>query len=113
MENLIMRVIFATVIAAALLLNGCSRIPDDKASYIGTWKSQNATLTITRAGRMNYHRAANETRVEENFSVDIKQFSENEIIGNVGDARLEITTPPHQTGGSWQMTVNGDVLSKQ
>ncbi|MGW8390646.1 hypothetical protein [Pseudoduganella sp. HUAS MS19] len=108
-----MRTTFATVIAAALLLNGCSKIPDEKASYIGTWKSQHATLTITRAWRMQYHRSANETRVEENFNVNIKQFSENEIIGNVGDARLDITAPPHQEGGSWQMTVNGDVLYKQ
>lgn len=108
-----MRVIFTTAIAATLLLSGCSRIPDEKVSYIGTWKSQNATLTITRAGRMNYHRSANESRIEEDFNVDIKQFSEKEIIGNVGDARLEITEPPRQAGGSWQMTINGDVLFKQ
>lgn len=99
---------------AAASLTGCKGESGAHAAYVGTWKSQHAALTITRSGSMNYHRDANETRVEERFvNVPIKQISPKEIVGAVADARLEITEPPHQAGDSWQMTVNGDVLTKQ
>lgn len=108
------RAFFVSAVIAAASLTGCTGAPDAHAAYVGTWKSQHTALTITRSGRMNYHRDASETRVEERFvNVPIKQISPKEIVGAVGDARLEITEPPHQAGGSWQMTVNGDVLTKQ
>lgn len=109
-----MRYIRVGAVIAGVLLAGCSGAPDGTTPYIGTWKSEHASLTVTRTGRMTYHRDSSEIRVEEGFfNVPIKRASSTEIVGTLADARVEIGEPPHEAGGSWQMTVNGDVLTKE
>lgn len=100
------------IIVVMLLWHGQS--PEAAAPYVGTWKSEHATLTISHSGRMTYRREQSDARVgEEFFNVPIQQVSEAEIIGAIADARLEIEEPPHKVGDSWQMTANGDVLTRQ
>jgi hypothetical protein len=104
--------VFAATVSAAILLCGCDRIPDGKDAYVGTWKSPQATLVISRHGRMTYHRPQTADRIEERLSAPIERFSESAILGP-GGIWLEVNQPPHRQGDTWRMTVNGDVLTRQ
>ena len=81
----------------------------DKKNYIGAWQSKSgkSSLLITPAGQLSYSKA--ETTTKENISgAAIAAFEGNDIVVKmIVTLRIKVTTPPHETGGKWEMVADG------
>ena len=90
-------------------------IPKDKQEYIGTWKYENPEiiLKISPDGRIDYSYKAQGTN--KNIQAPIQKFEGNNFVaGALGiHTTFIVSQPPHLSGNSWQMTVDGRTLIRE
>ena len=93
--------------------------------YMGTWTAKGVLFTMTRGKGLdgkesvsvNYKRdgsvAATRTTVEK--SGRFKELDGNDVVVGVAfvTTTIEVQVPPHEQGGIWKMTVEGDELTLQ
>jgi hypothetical protein len=95
-----------------------SSIPDDKKSYVGDWRASlpngSFRLNIASDGTVNYERK------EGSGNRSISGGKISKFIGDDFEVKLlllsstfKVTTPPHQDGRLWKMTVDGVEVSHQ
>ncbi|MBU2709541.1 hypothetical protein [Zooshikella harenae] len=104
---------FVILICLIFLLSGCGKpIPENKLDYVGQWQSEEMRLFIARDGTVAYKRWKN--GVTTSVNGPITEFIEDDF--EVGllflTTRFEVSTPPKQVDGIWQMVVDGVVLTK-
>lgn len=107
--------IFRTLIALLLTLTliACGQpVPPDKAAYVGEWQGLAMSLLITQDGSVAYRRL--EGGVNKSIDAPLKAFEGNDFIVGVGPMKTKfvVSVPPHAEGDTWQMTVDGVVLTK-
>ena len=96
-----------------LFLSACSNpLPEDKLDYTGEWQSKEMALLILADGSMAYKRIKNGTTTSVNGP--IKEFQGNNFIVGIGPltTTFEVSEPPHQVNGNWQMVVDGVRLTR-
>jgi hypothetical protein len=104
----------APAFAALLLAAACTGqpLPKDKLDYAGDWRGTGMTLSIAANGNVSYKR----TRGGESTSISapIQRFEGASFFVGVGPltTRFEVTSPPHQDGSLWKMTVDGVELTR-
>ncbi len=94
----------------AIACNSAEPLPADRADYEGRWRGDGVTLTITAAGHVSYDRAEGKGRVQ--VDGPIAGWKGDGFVVGVMTMKtaFEVTAPPHEVGGAWMMTVNGDEL---
>lgn len=97
----------------ALLLAGCSEpFPEVKRDYVGNWQSSEMTLLIRADGTVEYERVKKGGNVS--IKAPLKEFRGDDFV--VGALFLtttfEVSEPPHEVGGQWQMVVDGVRLTR-
>ena len=76
-----------------------------KKDYIGTWTSESgkSSLAIQADGAMKWDQ--DERGTKETITAPIAAFTGNDIELHFGlIVKIEVSEPPHQTGGRWEMT---------
>ncbi len=97
-----------TFLFALLTFTACTRlpVPEDKKDYVGTWKSNEVTLTLTQDGGVNYERIG---PVNKTFKGPLKAFKGNDFVAGIWflTTTFKVDSPPHLDGNLWKMTVDG------
>jgi hypothetical protein len=108
-----MKYSFLLFISMLFLLTACSQpLPEDKLSYAGEWRSKEMGLLILEDGTVAYKRlkGGGTTSVKG----PIKEFVGDDF--KVGfwflTTTFEVSEPPHEVNGTWQMVVDGVRLTR-
>ncbi|GAA0370114.1 hypothetical protein GCM10009092_38020 [Bowmanella denitrificans] len=99
--------------ALLLLLSACSKpLPEDKQMYAGEWQSQEMYLLILPDGTVAYKRLKNGGSTSVNGP--LKEFNGNDFVVGIGplSTTFEVSEPPHEVDGHWQMVVDGVRLTR-
>ncbi|MGI0118812.1 hypothetical protein [Zooshikella sp. RANM57] len=110
-KDLIPRFIILTCLI--FLLTGCSKpVPENKLDYVGQWQSEEMRLFISRDGTVAYKRW--KKGVTTSIDGPITEFIGDDFEVGVLfiTTRFEVSTPPKQVDGVWQMVVDGVVLTR-
>lgn len=101
---------------STLLLTSCSwptatPVPSEKLDYVGEWRSPEMTLLIRKEGLVTYRKLEGLP-----ISVDgpLHKFKDDDfVVGyNFAFTTFNVTEPPNQVDGVWQMIVDGVRLTK-
>lgn len=97
------------------MLAACGQpVPEGKRAYVGSWVSATTSLHIDASGRVVYkHQPA--PNVSKSLDAPIKAFEGDDFVVGVGPLKTTfvVTVPPHQEGGVWKMTVDGQELVRR
>ena len=99
---------------SALGLAGCEEpLPDERQEYAGVWEGGPTHLTITRAGRVDYHRS--EAGASTSLQAPINGWDGDSFSAGVGplSADFSVERAPHREADGWHMTVDGVELVRQ
>jgi len=102
----------AAVLFCALLF-GCGQpVPTDKSTYIGNWRAENMTLSITADGQVKYKRV--QDRGTTSIEAPLQGFDGDDFKVGVGlfTTTFKVSAPPQQGATGWTMTVDGVELRK-
>jgi hypothetical protein len=87
-------------------------LPASKSSYIGTWLGPGFGLTIKEDGTVFYKRKnGSSSKSLEGLKID-KFVGDDFVVGSLISTTFAVTSPPHEVGGVWKMTVDGVELTK-
>jgi len=107
------RFVSTTLLCATLLLSACQAqpLPPDKAEYAGHWRGGGVDLVITAEGRADYTRREGKGTVEVSGPIGWKG-DDFVIVVMVVKTAFDVSEPPHESHGIWQMTVDGVELTR-
>lgn len=97
-----------SVFVLAFLLAGCSRpLPEDRLSYVGEWQSNEMALLILADGTVSYERLKNGGKTS--INAPLKEFQGDSFVVGIGPLTtvFEVSAPPRQVDGRWEMVVDG------
>jgi len=108
----------AIILFLAIMATSCGglkgiKVPDDKKDYVGTWKSEEVTLTIMEGGRVEYEKKTGSS--SKTISAPIQKFEgDNFTVGALGiNTTFVVSNPPSKdSSGVWKMTVDGAELTR-
>jgi hypothetical protein len=101
------------VIVPILLLAACGQpVPQEKASYVGEWRSQTMALLLTQDGTVAYKRRKG--GVTTSVNGPLRRFEgDNFVVGPpILSTTFEVSKPPYQEAGAWKMVVDGVELTR-
>ncbi|WP_211826637.1 hypothetical protein [Kistimonas asteriae] len=96
-----------------LLLTGCGKpLPENRMNYAGYWTSNNMVIAIHPDGTVNYQRIQGRTTTTVNGP--LAEFVGDDFVVGIGflTTTFNVSEPPTQADGIWQMTVDGVRLTK-
>ncbi len=96
-----------------LLITACSDpVPEDRLNYVGEWQSKEMALLILADGSVAYKRL--KKGVTTSINAPLKTFEGNNFVVGVGPVTtvFEVSEPPHEVAGEWQMVVDGVRLTR-
>ncbi len=105
---------FFPLLVAAVLLAGCADpLPADKLDYAGDWRAPGMSLLILEDGSVAYERIR--SGASTSINGPLKEFDGDDFVVGlwVFTTTFDVTEPPHQVNGEWQMVVDGVRLTKQ
>ena len=98
---------------ALLLLAACGQaVPQEKAAYVGEWRSKTMVLLLTQEGTVAYKRLKG--GVTTSIDGPLRRFEgDNCVVGvPILSTTFEVSKPPHQEAGAWKMVVDGMELTR-
>ncbi len=101
------------LIGSLLALSGCTQpIPESRSDYVGVWQGKEMNLQILREGRVAYERSEGRTSVS--IDAPVKEFVGDDFVVGVWvfTTTFDVSQPPEQVDGTWQMVVDGVRLTK-
>lgn len=104
---------FVIAVAALLTLSACGQpVPNDKAAYVGQWKSQTMSLQLTQDGSIRYKRVRGNTTTSINGP--LRRFEGDNLVVGLPfiSSTFEVSKPPYQEAGTWKMVVDGVELTR-
>ncbi len=104
---------YLVIFIILFLLSACGQpLPEDKLSYVGEWQSKEMFLLILQDGTVAYKRlkGGGSTSVEGPLKKFIGDDFEVGILFLT--TTFEVSEPPHEANGSWQMVVDGVRLTR-
>jgi len=96
-----------------LVLVSCSNpIPESKMDYVGVWQGRGMGLLILPDGTVSYERLKEGGKVSVNGP--LKEFVGDDFVVGVLfiTTTFEVSEPPHEVNGQWQMVVDGVRLNR-
>lgn len=103
-----------TTLLLTLALLGCAKpIPPERAAYIGEWRGTDMLLFISKEGNVSYRRK--EGNASRSIDAPLQEFQGDNFVVGLGlmSTTFVVSSPPHQDGETWKMTVDGVELSRQ
>ena len=96
-----------------ILLSACAKqIESSRASYVGSWGSNEMVLSIHQNGMVDYARKKH--GITTSIHAPLKEFEGDDFV--VGylfiTTKFSVTEAPHKVNGKWQMVVDGIRLTK-
>ncbi len=104
---------FLVICVISLLLTACSQpLPEDKLSYVGEWQSKEMGLLILQDGTVAYKRLKGGRSTSVNGP--LKEFVGDDFTVGIWflTTTFNVSEPPHEVDGAWQMVVDGVRLSR-
>jgi len=103
----------ATLLGAMLALSACGKpVPQDKAAYVGDWRSPAMALLITQDGSVAYRRLKGGVTTSVNGPLSGFE-GDNFVVGVLFiTTTFEVSKPPYQDAGKWKMVVDGVELTR-
>jgi hypothetical protein len=104
---------FVVLLAAALILSACGQpVPEDKAAYVGDWRSQNMNLLLSQDGRVKYKRVSG--GMTKSIDGPLRRFEGDNLVVGIPflSTTFEVSKPPYQAAGGWKMVVDGVELTR-
>lgn len=101
------------LIASLLFLSACSEpLPPNRLSYAGEWQSKEMALLILEDGTVAYQRVKGGGSTSINGP--LKEFVGDDFVVGVGflATTFQVSEPPHEADGVWQMVVDGVRLTR-
>jgi hypothetical protein len=101
------------IVPALLLLAACGQpVPQEKAAYVGEWRSQTMALLLTQDGTVAYKRLKG--GVTTSVNGPLRRFDgDNFVVGvPILSTTFEVSKPPYQEAGAWKMVVDGVELTR-
>lgn len=108
-----MKIRIASVLFLLLVLAACSEpLPENKLIYAGEWQSKEMELLILADGTVAYKRLKNGGSTSVNGP--LKEFQGDDFTVGIGPitTTFEVSEPPHEVDGEWQMVVDGVRLTR-
>ncbi len=107
------RIYAVLFLCVALFIASCGMpLPEDKQTYVGTWKGDSISMVINRNGKVDYKRkqGANKMRIR----APIQAIDEDNLtIGLLFiKTTLRVQQPPEEMDGIWTMVVEDEELIK-
>ena len=96
------------IVPALLLLAACGQpVPQEKAAYVGEWRSKTMALLLTQDGTVAYQRLKG--GVTTSLNGPLRRFEgDNFVVGvPILSTTFEVSKPPYQEAGAWKMVVDG------
>lgn len=103
----------AVAVLLALSLGACGHpVPPEKAAYVGEWQGTGMELSIEPDGSVYYKRV--QAGTSRSLDLPLKEFQGHNFVVGVGPltTTFEVSSPPHQDGEQWKMTVDGVELTR-
>ena len=104
---------FILICLTIFLFSACSQpLPEDKLAYVGEWQSKEMRLVILQDGSVAYNRLKKGGHVSVNGP--LKEFVGDDFKVGIWflTTTFEVSEPPHEVNGSWQMVVDGVRLTR-
>jgi hypothetical protein len=103
----------AVLVVALPILSACGqKVPDDKAAYVGEWRTQTMSLQLTKDGTVHYKRVKGSTTTT--IDGPLRRFEGDNFVVGIPflSSTFEVSKPPHQEAGVWKMVVDGVELTR-
>jgi len=101
------------IVPALLLLAACGQpVPQEKAAYVGEWRSKTMALLLTQDGTVAYKRVKGGSTTSLNGP--LRRFEgDNFVVGvPILNTTFEVSRPPYEEAGAWKMVVDGVELTR-
>lgn len=101
------------IVVLLILLTGCADpLPEKDKAFAGLWASNQTSLLITEAGRMEYK--SNKGSAKTTLSMPIKSISESELVAGFLfiNSRFELKGKPQLVDGYTVLNIDGEDLYK-
>jgi hypothetical protein len=101
------------LVVLAVMLAACGiEVPAAKSAYVGQWNADGMSLLITQDGSVSYKRM--QKGASTSIDAPLKAFHGDDFDVGIGPmtTTFTVSSPPHETGGVWKMTVDGVELSR-
>lgn len=108
-----MKLKLGLILLLSALLSACSEpLPPEKLLYSGMWRGSQMELYISLDGSVNYSLSKGNT--SRSINGPIKEFQGDDFVVGIGpiSSTFEVSEPPHQIDGEWQMVVDGVRLTR-
>ena len=104
---------YLAALAVILLLSSCAEpLPEDRLHYVGEWQSKEMGLLILADGTVAYKRLKGGGSTS--INAPLKEFVGDDFTVGIlfMTTTFDVTEPPHEVDGVWQMTVDGVRLTR-
>ena len=104
----------ALAILLVFSLLACGKpVPPDKAAFVGEWHGTGVELSIEQDGAVYYKRV--QAGTSKTIDLPLKEFQGDNFVVGVGPltTTFEVSSPPHQDGEFWKMTVEGVEVTRR
>jgi hypothetical protein len=101
------------LIPALLILSACGQpVPQDKAAYVGEWRAQTMSLTLTQDGRVRYKRVKGSATTS--IDAPLRGFEGDNFVVGIPfiSTTFEVSKPPYREAGAWKMVIDGVELTR-
>ena len=101
------------LVFSLLMLSACNKpIPESRLDYVGEWQSKEMVLLISQDGSVAYERKRG--GVTTSVNGPLKKFVGDDFVVGVWffATTFDVSEPPYEIDGKWQMVVDGVRLTK-
>jgi hypothetical protein len=101
------------LVPALLTLSACGQpVPQQKAAYVGEWRAQTMSLTLTQEGRVLYKRVKGSATTS--IDAPLRRFEGDNFVVGIPflSTTFEVSKPPYEEAGTWKMVVDSVELSR-
>lgn len=100
------------LLAAGTLMACAKPIDAEHMAYVGYWRGETMSLSISADGRVNYARKHGSGHTT--INAPLVKFVGNDFVVGVGPmtTTFVVSDPPRLVEGVWRMTVDGEALTR-
>ena len=104
---------FLSIFFLLFLFSACSQpLPENKLSYAGEWQSKEMRLLILKDGTVAYKRIKGGGSTSVNGPIKVFDGDDFKVGVWFLTTTFEVSEPPHEINGKWQMVVDGVRLTR-
>ena len=90
--------------------------PPELATLVGTWSDGTTTMVFSESGQFSHRKKAGGSKtMNVQFTAPVQTWSEGHFVAGIGPVGQTFTIDalPAEVDGTWTVTINGHVLTRQ